>query len=181
MAGFVLLTLIYFTTIMAAWYAALVGGMFLARAGFRQPFGDNPGYVMLTLAVLLGFLVAIVNPSVLLGFYLGFGSAARAIFTGFVGALIGLSIVAAVGYLLSPERVSKYYDRTQGWMNDGKAMFVQAESGNQGVSRDKPEPRPASEGQKLDGNVNARNDQNAEQGSGRARDNPDRRGIEPEL
>lgn len=105
MIGFGVLMLIYLAAIVAASYVALVGGMFLQRASLRQPFHHNPGYAMLALAVLLGLIGAITNPSV----YLGFGNAAAAIFTGFVFAVIGILIVAAVGYLLSPERVSKYY------------------------------------------------------------------------
>lgn len=149
MTGFFILTLIYFAAIVAAWFVSLVGGMFLARAGLRQSFDSNPGYAMLTLAVLLGLLAAIANPSV----YLGFVSAATTILTGFIGMVIGLSFVAAVGYMLSPERVSKYYERTQGWMDDLKAKLASqgAAYREQGVSRDEPAPAPASEEQNKQG------------------------------
>jgi hypothetical protein len=148
--GFVILTLVYLAAIVAAWFGALVGGMFLARAGFRQPFGANPGYVMLSLALLLALLAAIVNPSVYL---LGFGSAAAAIFTGFVTTVIGLSLVAAVGYLLTPHRVSRYYERTQGWLDGRRATFEPrgAALREQEVSRDKPGSTPVAGEQKLDG------------------------------
>ena len=147
MIGFGVLTLIYLAAIVAASYVALVGGMFLHRAGFRQPFHHNPGYAMLTLAVLLGLIGAITNPSV----YLSFGNAAAAIFTGFVSAVIGTFLIAAVGYLLSPERVSKYYERTQGWLNSFKAAIdSQGVARRKQGARDKPDPPPASEEQKLD-------------------------------
>lgn len=148
MIGFGLLMLVYLAATVAASYVALVGGMFLQRAGFQQPFRHNPGYAILTLALLLGLLAAIANPSI----YLGFGNAAAAIFTGFIAMVIGISFVAAVGYLLSPARVSKYYERTQGWLDNLKAALD-----SQGVSRRKhggssnePEPSPASEERKLD-------------------------------
>lgn len=141
--------LVYLAATVAASYVALVGGMFLQRAGFRQPLHHNPGYAMLTLAVLLGLLAAITNPSV----YLGFGNAAAAIFTGFIVMVIGISLVAAVGYLLSPERVSKYYERTQGWLDNLKAALDSqgVAPREQGGSSNEPDPPPASEERKLDG------------------------------
>lgn len=146
MIGFGVLMLIYLAAIVAASFVALVGGMFLQRAGFRQPFHSNPGYAMLALAVLLVLIGAVTNPSV----YLGFGSAAAAIFTGFIVAVIGISFVAAVGYLLSPERVGRYYERTQGWLN-GFAAALDSQGvvrRKQGGSREKPESPPASEKQR---------------------------------
>ena len=147
--GFGVLMLVYLVAIVAASYVALVGGMFLQRAGFRQPFHHNPGYAMLTLAILLGLLAAITNPSV----YLGFGNAAAAIFTVFIATVIGISFIAAVGYLLSPERVSKYYERTQGWLDNLKAALDSqgVARRKQGGSPNKPGPPLASEERKLDG------------------------------
>lgn len=141
--------LIYLAAIVAASYVALVGGMFLQRAGFRQPFHHNPGYAMLALAVLLGLIGAITNPSV----YLGFGNAAAAIFTGFIAAVIGTLLIAAVGYLLNPGRVGRYYERTQGWLNSLKAALDSqgVARRKQGGSSNEPDPPPASKRQKLDG------------------------------
>lgn len=155
--GFILLTLLYFVAIAAAWYMALVGGMFLCRAGFRQPFGENPGYAMLAAAALLGLLAAIANPSVYLSVYLGVGGAARTIFAGFIAALIGVSVVAAVGYLLSPERVGKYYERTRRWMDSGKEMLAGAKLGDKEAPRD--EPSPASGEQALGAETGGRDTQ----------------------
>lgn len=134
MIGFVVLTLIYYAAIFAAWITALMGGMFLWRAGFRQSFGKNPGYVMLGVAVACGLVAAIANPSL----YLGLVSTVGAIFSGFIGALIGIAIVAGIGYLLNPGRLEKYYRLIQHWL-----MAVQRSDARAGFSGEKPDETPS--------------------------------------
>ena len=114
---------------------------------------------MLALAALLGLVTAIANPSA----YVGFGNPAVTIFAGFVGAIIGISLVAGVGYLLSPERVAKYYDRTMRWLDTLKPPEPRSASSNEPkVSVNAPGTPPAFEEQKLDGNVKARDNQGLE-------------------
>lgn len=103
------LAMLYFVAVVLTSFAALVAGMFLQRGGFRQQFRQNPGKAALVVAIALGLVGALADPAN----YMGFGNTAASIFGDMLGAVIGIAVVCAVGYVLSPERVERLYGRTQ--------------------------------------------------------------------